>query len=1055
MASYDIIVKAVDQTQRTFQSVEKGLKSIEAQSAKVNKALGDFGNILVAAVSSAAIGKVTSLAQEFGNLDVKLRASTGSGANSAATMRQVADIANTLGTNLQDTANAFSQLSANGLNPTSESLKQFQKLAIIGGSSLSQIADAMVNVYQGSFGKISKATDDMIQVEEKYGQYVVKIGGQVAGKVASTGQVVDLIKKYTNESTAFNDAFDASSKGVTAALNRLQTAITGNTGWGTLDKSIGGLIDRFTNFINGTDGVGKAIGYITKAVNFLGDNFETISTVVEVLGSIFLVGKLFQGLKLVGSLVINLGNSLRGLGYFFADFGSSFGALVTNLSKFWKSLVTQVTGAAQPLTGVFDAITRAVFVTLGTLVKSIGSIVKNLAAPFTVVITYISGLFDPLIDKLSGVWEWMKKVTGLGSSIPAPSGNISADVYNRTGVKPSDVQGGRGNVNPALVNSDLATPKGLSPLDEYLASFSENIAKAKREYDGLTALLAQTKDLNVASAIWKDLSSRAEQLGIVLEKNASLIQHDYAISVKKTTEELRQHEIELANTAVTSQKWANELKATNLQIYEQSLKLGDAVYMQKLMNQEIAQGNITLMEQSKRLANSEYQSDKFVQTINQLSLDAKQSAITLELLNAAYNAGQISLSNYAKKLGDIDANILGVNEKFLQLLDTLQKENKAYEDNFFVADQLNMAFAQGKINAEQYAKGVSQLGEEFFNATDLLNAHLITAQKAVIADEKQKSMLALLTEQFKAGAVSAAQFRKEAGALGQDSEKTDRMVNTYGKAIDLIKENNEALKKSIDSAATTFSKEFTDAFINMKNPLDAFKNMFTNILNDIATRIVKQHLADPMADLISNSLNEIMGTGGSGKGGVAQIMTEGATQGGEGMLDTFKTYGTKIMESMGGLGAGITNMFSGMGDGLMSIFGDVFNWISQNAGSLGSSLSGLLGSVGGMFGGGGGGFLGGIGDFFAGFFADGGTIPSGQFGITGEAGPELVTGPATVTPMNVDSVNSDSNGGLTVNFQLYAIDTQSGVQFLLQNKPAIISMVGEAYNKRGRRGPLD
>ncbi|MEM7301921.1 MAG: hypothetical protein AAF468_12615 [Pseudomonadota bacterium] len=38
---------------------------------------------------------------------------------------------------------------------------------------------------------------------------------------------------------------------------------------------------------------------------------------------------------------------------------------------------------------------------------------------------------------------------------------------------------------------------------------------------------------------------------------------------------------------------------------------------------------------------------------------------------------------------------------------------------------------------------------------------------------------------------------------------------------------------------------------------------------------------------------------------------------------------------------------------------------------------------------------------FAGFFAEGGTIPSGQFGVVGEAGePELVTGPATVTPLN-------------------------------------------------------
>ena len=40
---------------------------------------------------------------------------------------------------------------------------------------------------------------------------------------------------------------------------------------------------------------------------------------------------------------------------------------------------------------------------------------------------------------------------------------------------------------------------------------------------------------------------------------------------------------------------------------------------------------------------------------------------------------------------------------------------------------------------------------------------------------------------------------------------------------------------------------------------------------------------------------------------------------------------------------------------------------------------------------------------FAGFFADGGKIPRGQFGIAGEAGAELIAGPATVIPFNKPS----------------------------------------------------
>jgi hypothetical protein len=62
----------------------------------------------------------------------------------------------------------------------------------------------------------------------------------------------------------------------------------------------------------------------------------------------------------------------------------------------------------------------------------------------------------------------------------------------------------------------------------------------------------------------------------------------------------------------------------------------------------------------------------------------------------------------------------------------------------------------------------------------------------------------------------------------------------------------------------------------------------------------------------------------------------------------------------------------------------------------------VSGQMGNLTGGGGGfidGLFGGIGKLFSGFFADGGLIPAGHFGVVGEAGPELVSGPTMVTPM--------------------------------------------------------
>ena len=78
--------------------------------------------------------------------------------------------------------------------------------------------------------------------------------------------------------------------------------------------------------------------------------------------------------------------------------------------------------------------------------------------------------------------------------------------------------------------------------------------------------------------------------------------------------------------------------------------------------------------------------------------------------------------------------------------------------------------------------------------------------------------------------------------------------------------------------------------------------------------------------------------------------------------------------------------------------------------------------------------------------AAGGTLGAGKHGIAGEAGPELITGPATVTPM------TDLGSKPNVNVTIQAIDTQTGTEFLLKNKKQIEGIIQNAYNRRGKQG---
>jgi lambda family phage tail tape measure protein len=96
----------------------------------------------------------------------------------------------------------------------------------------------------------------------------------------------------------------------------------------------------------------------------------------------------------------------------------------------------------------------------------------------------------------------------------------------------------------------------------------------------------------------------------------------------------------------------------------------------------------------------------------------------------------------------------------------------------------------------------------------------------------------------------------------------------------------------------------------------------------------------------------------------------------------------------------------------------------------GGKTPGILGAVGGVVKG----VVGGIGKLFGGAFASGGSLPGGQFGIVGEAGPELITGPATITPLQ--GLGSTTN----VTYNISAVDAAS-FRSLVARDPEFIHAV--------------
>lgn len=124
----------------------------------------------------------------------------------------------------------------------------------------------------------------------------------------------------------------------------------------------------------------------------------------------------------------------------------------------------------------------------------------------------------------------------------------------------------------------------------------------------------------------------------------------------------------------------------------------------------------------------------------------------------------------------------------------------------------------------------------------------------------------------------------------------------------------------------------------------------------------------------------------------------------------------------------INGRFDGFGDFFKGFLSDLNRSLLQFAlkdlgiTGKGGIIDGLFNSIGGFFGGGSGGSGGGfgsllssVGSFFGGFFADGGTLKRGQFGVVGENGPELAF--AGSSPMQIMPGGMAAPVNVTMNIQ--------------------------------------
>ena len=363
-----------------------------------------------------------------------------------------------------------------------------------------------------------------------------------------------------------------------------------------------------------------------------------------------------------------------------------------------------------------------------------------------------------------------------------------------------------------------------------------------------------------------------------------------------------------------------------------------------------------------------------------------------------------TLVELKKEMRDIDPALAAQRE----LVASLQGYDDAILRHKRIVESNNAAKGKAMLAEMEFKEEMRGLLDTLFPAQAALAAH----EQQILDIEKAHKLGEYTFTEYNAALAKANELFKESQDDGFSAEL--QAVTENLKPLNAaIRENEETLatlRKGLDSNALSTAeynelldlqaKKFAEATKKMKTASEEFVEGFNKDFNDtFADALVDGNLSfDTFADLWKSTLKDL----------IKDTLNQGTL-----LNDILGGFG----KGAGGGGFNLGGLFSGGGADDIGNFGMVGDFF----GGIGSSL---------------------------GLFADGGRIKAGETGIVGEAGAELVSGPATVTS------NEDSFGGNAppVNITIQAIDTQTGTEFLLKNKRQIEGIVQSAYNRRGKQG---
>lgn len=432
------------------------------------------------------------------------------------------------------------------------------------------------------------------------------------------------------------------------------------------------------------------------------------------------------------------------------------------------------------------------------------------------------------------------------------------------------------------------------------------------------------------------------------------------------------------------------------------------------------------------------------QTLEQINLDAQligtsrqyQDTQKAQAALAKRSADEIDKLTKAKEALSEKEKQLGLGTVYDQQIAEIQRLTQVEQE------RVNQAIANASSLQNLEERRLFGIRSEYDLQDKLLNIQRDIADVGLTDIEKKYRDIVRAADDSAKAAIRAEEARRGAPLNTQEIQDyyakarqgTDRLVTSQKKLYDSSRTFstgwNKAFKEYVDNATNAAAKAermFAKFTSGLEDLIVEFaktgKFEWQGFVNSMLEELLRSQIRETLSSLgTAFGFGNLFGGGGSAnaRGTTANnpmyVIDVGSGSGGGSNL-IGSLMGNNSMASGGGIGGG------GGGGGIFDTIGSIFSGVTSTVGSVFDSIGS------------------GISSLFDGFFAGGGQIGAGRFGMVGESGPELISGPANITPL------SGLGGGTSVTYNINAVDARS-FQSLLAQDPGFV----HAVVQQGARG---